>query len=247
MTGFMARLRTLAVPASVVLLLAMGAAGPAVGQAPPASQAPPAKQTPAGPQTPAAPPAAPPASPAPQTPPAAQPPQASDPPPESNVQRPDTLQPGDAFGEQVTLPEQTIVYAVGSGQWDHAFQTIVDAFKTVNAYLQKQGIKPSGPPMTIYTSTNDTSFQFWAAVPVADAPKDKPPGNIEVGKTTPGTAYKFIHRGSYDEMDTTYDAITNFLDEKQLDAKGLFIEQYDTDPITTPPDKLVVEVFVPLK
>jgi len=48
-------------------------------------------------------------------------------------------------------------------------------------------------------------------------------------------------------MDTTYDAITNFLDEKQLDAKGLFIEQYDTDPISTPPEKLVVEVFVPVK
>jgi effector-binding domain-containing protein len=48
-------------------------------------------------------------------------------------------------------------------------------------------------------------------------------------------------------MDTTYDAITNFLDEKQLDAKGLFIEQYVTDPITTPQEKLVVEVFVPVK
>jgi effector-binding domain-containing protein len=161
--------------------------------------------------------------------------------------RPESLQPGDAFGEQVTLPELTIVYTAGSGQWDNAFETIVDAFKTVNAYLQKQGIKPSGPPMTIYTSTNDTSFQFWAAVPVAEAPKDPLPPKILVGKTTPGSAYKFIHRGSYDDMDTTYDAITNFLDEKQLDAKGLFIEQYDTDPVTTPEDKLVVEVFVPVK
>jgi len=180
----------------------------------------------------------------------AQAPQAPQPPQENqeqSPQRPATLQPGDAFGEQVTLTEQNIVYAAGSGQWDHAFETIVDAFKSVDAYLQKQGIKPAGPAMTIYTSTNDTSFQFWAAVPVAEAPKDKPTGNISVGKTTPGTAYKFIHRGSYDEMDTTYDAITNFLDEKQLDAKGLFIEQYDTDPVTTPPDKLVVEVFVPVK
>jgi effector-binding domain-containing protein len=48
-------------------------------------------------------------------------------------------------------------------------------------------------------------------------------------------------------MDTTYDAITNFLDEKQLDAKDLFIEQYVTDPVTTAPDKLVVEVYVPVK
>jgi effector-binding domain-containing protein len=245
MTGFMARVRTLAVPASIVLLLAAGAAGPAAAQSPPATQQPPATQAPA-PQPPANPPA-PPASPAPPAPPASQAPRQPPQQPSESVQRPDALQPGDAFGEQVTMPEQAIVYSPGSGQWDHAFETIVDAFKTVNAYLQKQGIKPSGPPMTIYTSTNDTSFQFWAAIPVAEAPKDKPTGNIQVGKTTPGPAYKFIHRGSYDDMDTTYDAITNFLDEKQLDAKGLFIEQYDTDPITTAPDKLVVEVFVPVK
>ena len=162
--------------------------------------------------------------------------------------RPEALQPGDAFGEEVNLPEQTIIFFSGTGQWDNAFETIVDGFKAVAGYLKKAGIKPTGPPMTIYTSTNDTSFQFRAAFPIAEAPKDKPPtGDIAVAKTTPGKAFKFIHRGSYDDMDTTYDAITNFLDEKQLDAKGLFIEQYVTDPITTPQEKLVVEVFVPVK
>ena len=168
-------------------------------------------------------------------------------PAQENSSRPETLQPGDAFGEEVDLPEQTIVFFSGSGQWDNAFETIVDGFKAVNGYLKKAGIKPIGPAMTIYTSTNDTSFQFRAAFPVAEAPKDKPAGDIAVDKTAPGKAYKFIHRGSYDDMDTTYDAITNFLDEKQLDAKGLFIEQYVTDPITTPQEKLVVEVFVPVK
>jgi effector-binding domain-containing protein len=168
-------------------------------------------------------------------------------PTQENSSRPDTLQPGDAFGEEVVLGEQTIVYFAGSGKWDNAFETIVDGFKTVNAYLQKQGIKPAGPPMTIYTATNDTTFQFQAAVPVAEPPKDTPTGDIAVGKTTTGKAYKFIHRGSYDDMDTTYDAITNFLDEKRVDAKELFIEKYVTDPVTTAEDKLVVEVFVPVK
>jgi effector-binding domain-containing protein len=168
-------------------------------------------------------------------------------PPQENSSRPDSLQPGDAFGEEVVLTEKPIVYFSGSGQWDNAFDTIQKAFKAVNAYLDKQGIKAAGPPMTIYTSTNDASFQFKAAVPVAEAPKDAPTGDIAVGKSTAGKAYKFIHRGSYDDMDTTYDAITNFLDEKQVDASGLFIEQYLTDPITTAPDKLVVEVYVPVK
>jgi len=173
------------------------------------------------------------------------PPQA--PAPAQDNSRPESLQPGDAFGEEVNLPEQTIVFFSGTGQWDTAFETIVDGFKAVNGYLKKVGIKPAGPAMTIYTSTNDTSFQFRAAFPITEAPKEPPSGDIAVTKTSPGKAFKFIHRGSYDDMDTTYDAITNFLDEKQLDAKGLFIEQYVTDPITTPQEKLVVEVFVPVK
>jgi effector-binding domain-containing protein len=166
---------------------------------------------------------------------------------QENASRPDALQPGDAFGEEVVLDAKTIVYFAGTSKWDTAFESIVDGFKTVNAFLQKQGITPAGPPMTIYTSTNDTSFQFQAAVPVAEPPKDMPAGNIAAGKSLAGKAYKFIHRGSYDDMDTTYDAITNFLDEKRIDAKELFIEQYVTDPITTPEDKLVVEVYVPVK
>lgn len=153
----------------------------------------------------------------------------------------------DPFGAEVTLTERTIVYFNGNGNWDAAFETIVDAFKTVNAFLAKQGIKPAGPLMTIYTGTDDTSFSFHAAVPVNDVPKDPPKGDIAVGKSPVGKALKFVHRGSYDSMDTTYEAITNYLDEKQLDAKDMFIEEYQTDPVATPEDKLVIDVYVPIK
>jgi effector-binding domain-containing protein len=48
-------------------------------------------------------------------------------------------------------------------------------------------------------------------------------------------------------MNQTYEAITNYLDEKDLDAKDLLIEEYLTDLVTSPQDMLVVNVFVPLK
>jgi effector-binding domain-containing protein len=153
----------------------------------------------------------------------------------------------DPFGEEVTLTGKTVVYFKGSGNWDSAFETIVDGFKSVNGFLNKAGIKPDGLPMTIYTSTDDTGFQFQAAIPIAEVPKDPPKGDIAVGKSPVGKAYKFVHRGSYDSMDTTYEAITNFLDEKGIDAKELFVEQYLTDPVATSEDKLVVEIYVPVK
>ena len=158
-----------------------------------------------------------------------------------------TVLPDDPFGEQVTMTEKTIVYFEGSGQWDSAFETIVAAFKSVYGAVEKLGAKPDGAPMTIYTATDDTSFQFQAAVPVAQAPAQPPAGNIKVGKSPTGTALKFVHRGSYDEMDTTYEAIAHHLDEKRLEAKDLFVEQYMKDPITTPDDDLVIEIYVPLK
>jgi hypothetical protein len=77
---------------------------------------------------------------------------------------PSPLQPGDAFGEDVMMPKRTIVYLKGTSQWDGAFDTLVDAFKSLNEYLDKQGIKPAGPVMTIYTQTDDKGFAFEAAV-----------------------------------------------------------------------------------
>jgi len=168
-------------------------------------------------------------------------------PPIAGPASPSPLQAGDAFGEQVTLPERTIIYMKGYSKWDSAFDTLVDAFKSLHEYLDKQDVQPSGAAITIYTQTDDSGFSFEAALPVAQAPKNPPKGDIAVGPAPSGRALKFVHRGSYDAMDTTYEAITNYLDDKQLEAKDLFIEEYATDPVKADPDRLVVNVFVPVK
>jgi effector-binding domain-containing protein len=176
--------------------------------------------------------------------------QVAAPPPSSTPGQPPAVQPPpseDQDGVEVVLTEKNIIYFKGSGNWDAAFETLVDAFKTLYAYLDRQGIKPDGAPMTIYTATDDTSFSFEAAVPVATLPSNPPQGDIAVGTSPAGRALKFVHHGSYDSMDSTYEAITNFLDERQLDARDLFIEEYRTDPVTTPEDKLVIEIYVPIR
>jgi len=68
-----------------------------------------------------------------------------------------------------------------------------------------------------------------------------------VGKSPEGKALKFLHRGSYDSLDQAYDAITHYLDEHKLEARDLYIEQYDTDLLKTPEDNLVIQVLVPIK
>ena len=152
----------------------------------------------------------------------------------------------DPFGEAITLEAKRVVIAKGNANWDSAFDTLIDSFKGLNALLDKQGIKASGNPLIVYTSTDDTGFTFLAEIPVDQEPKNLPK-TMSMGQSPEGRALKFVHRGSYDNMDNTYEAITNHLDEKKLEAKDTFIEEYLTDPIKTAEDKLVINVYVPLK
>jgi len=210
-------------------------AGQALAQAPSPTPSPEVSASPS-PAPSASPAPAASASPAPSAPPAA----AQNPPPVASVQT------ADPFGQEIKLEAKKVVVAKGSANWDAAFDTLVDSLKTLTALLDKQGIKASGNSLIVYTSTDDTGFTFLAEIPVDEEPKNLPKA-MSMGQSPEGRALKFVHRGSYDNMDNTYEAITNHLDEKKLEAKDTFIEEYLTDPIKTAEDKLVINVYVPLK
>ena len=156
------------------------------------------------------------------------------------------VQAADPFGEPLTLEPKKVVIHRGNANWDSAFDTLIDSFKALTAFLDKQGIKPAGNAMIVYTSTDDTGFTYLAEIPVEQDPKNLGK-DMSIGKSPEGNALKFVHRGSYDNMDNTYEAITNHLDDKKLEAKDMFIEEYMTDPLKTAEDKLVINVYVPLK
>ena len=152
----------------------------------------------------------------------------------------------DPFGEQITLTSKTVIVTKGTANWDTAFDTLLASLKTLSAALEKEGGKSTGNSMIVYTSTDDTGFSYLAEIPVDEEPKNLPK-TISVAKSPDGKALKFVHRGSYENMDNTYEAITNHLDDKKLEAKDTFIEEYITDPLKTQEDKLVINVYVPLK
>lgn len=258
MTRSLLRFATVALIPAAALSLNFAA----VAQAPPAT--PPAATTPSiqTPETPAPAPVAP-AAPSPATPatPAAPAPSAATPaapvtPPvvvetpapvaPAPVTPPPAVQAADPFGEEITLAPKQVLAFSGKANWDSAFETLMDAFKQMTALLDKQSIKPSGNPMIVYTSTDDTGFTFLAEIPVDQEPKSLPKA-MSLAKSPEGRALKFVHRGSYDNMDNTYEAITNHLDDKKLEAKDTFIEEYMTDPLKTAEDRLVINVYVPLK
>jgi len=211
---------------------------------PSASPAPAASATPAPATTPA------PAASAVPVPPPAETKSPADPPATAQSPSPPppvaSVQTADPFGEEFTLAPKKVVVMKGTANWDAAFDTLIESFKALTALLDKQGIKASGNSMIVYTSTDDNGFTYLAQIPVDQEPKNLAK-NMSMGNSPEGKALKFVHRGSYDNMDNTYEAITNHLDDKKLEAKDTFIEEYITDPLKTAEDKLVINVYVPLK
>ncbi|MFZ0776641.1 MAG: GyrI-like domain-containing protein [Xanthobacteraceae bacterium] len=155
-------------------------------------------------------------------------------------------QPGDVFGENTMLTARPMIYVKGSGTWDKTFDIITTSLKRIKAYLDKGGIKADGLPMTIFTASDDNGFDYEIGVPIATALKNPPHGEFALGQTPDGAALKFVYRGSYDDLDNTYETITDYLDEKRLDAKEM-IEEYVTDPLSGDAGKLVVNVYVLIK
>ena len=86
-----------------------------------------------------------------------------------------------------------------------------------------------------------------APLPVTETPKPPLKDGLAVGQAPSGKAIKFVHRGSFSDLDSTYEAITDYLDEKGMDAKDEFIEEYVTDIRKASPDHLVVNIYVPVK
>ncbi len=236
----MNRISTLRAALAALSMVAFGAAALAQSPAPSASPSPspPAVPSPAPPAVPVPPPAET-KSPA-DTPSAEKAPAPAPPPPAASVQT------ADPFGEEFALAPKKVVVVKGTASWDSAFDTLIEAFKSLTTLLDKQGIKSTGNSMIVYTSTDDTGFTFLAEIPVDQEPKNLPK-NMSMGNSPEGKALKFVHRGSYDNMDNTYEAITNHLDDKKLEAKDTFIEEYITDPLKTAEDKLVINVYVPLR
>lgn len=236
MTARRALTLTLLTPVAATL----GIAG-VLAQAPPATPPaapvqPPAAAAPATPATPApAAPSAPAATPAPATPPAAA--QAPANPPATQK---------DPFGEEVTITAKKVISIKGTANWDNAFESLTESLKTLTGILDKQGIKQTGPAIIVYTSADDTGLVYQAQLPIEQDPKNLPK-DVTITKSPEGKVLKFIHRGAYDTMENTYEAITNHLDDKRLEANDTYIEEYDTDPLKTPEDKLVITIYVPPK
>ena len=169
-------------------------------------------------------------------------------PPSDADSKPPPGVPNDSSAVTLELKARPVAYASASAEWADGFKTVVGEIAKVNAAIKKAGLTPAGHPFALFLATDDKSFQFEAMVPLDGSPavKDLSDG-VKIGESPAGKTIKFLHRGAYDDIDSTYDLITAFLDEKGLESQNRFIEEYLTD--TTEPDdaNLEADIYVFIK
>lgn len=153
------------------------------------------------------------------------------------------------IGQAKEIPARPVARLRGQGSWNDGLATLSEAIAAVRAAVAEAGLAVDGRPLVAFTDTDDNGFHFEALLPLAKAPdgKTKLGHGVEIAASPSGKALKFQHRGPYSDIDSTYEAITAFLDEKGLDTQNLFVEEYLTDPKTNEDDELEVDIYVFLK
>ena len=149
-----------------------------------------------------------------------------------------------------------VIMLTGKSNWDDAYTNLRAAFAKLSNTLAKQGLSASqtGRPLAAFIETSDDDFTFEAMLPLTALPQEKDlagkdplPADMKFTQSPGGRAIKFQHRGPYDDIDTTYEAITAILDERGLDAQNMFVEEYLNDAPNAGDPGLQVDIYVFLK
>jgi effector-binding domain-containing protein len=136
----------------------------------------------------------------------------------------------------------------GQSSWDDAYTSIINGFQRLKAEAERTSLKPIGKPVAVFLFTDDAGFRFRAMIPLAQPPADLALGaEFALGKTPAGRAAKFEHRGAYDEIDATYEAITAWLDDRSLTAEDFFAEEWVTEGSSAGDVETAVDVYVFVK
>lgn len=138
----------------------------------------------------------------------------------------------------------------GAAKSEESYARIMEAIAKLRAAAQKAGLKESGRPLAVFAETADSGdFKFDAMLPVDAAADAKPDlgSDVSIAQTPGGKALRFEHRGPYDDIDSTYDAVAAYLDAKGLEAGDAYTEKFLTDAKDSSDASLEVDIHVFMK
>jgi effector-binding domain-containing protein len=133
--------------------------------------------------------------------------------------------------DELMLVPKPAVMATGQANWDGSMDTLGKVFERLKAEAEKAGLKVAGRPLTLFVETDDTKFRYEAILPV-DRVIEGQAGigaDIRFVQTPRGKHLRFTHKAPYDDIDSTYEVLTAYLDAKGLTVRDAFLEEYVSD------------------
>lgn len=158
---------------------------------------------------------------------------------------PAASRPGENVVEVVARPALAIQ---GTADWTDGHAALESAFRRLQAETERAGLKAAGKPQAVFLFTDDMGFRYRGMLPIEE-PASAPQlaDGFSLDKTPGGRAVKFEHRGAYDDIDATYDAVTAWLDDRNLVAQDFFVEEWLTPGANPSALDAAVDVYVFLK
>jgi len=149
--------------------------------------------------------------------------------------------------DEVALVAKPVLLLSGQASWDQGFQKLSESFNALRAEAQKAGLPVAGRPLSLFVETTDDGFRFDAMLPVAAPAGGQPPafgGGVKLSASPMGKALRFLHVAPYDDIDSTYETITAYLEAKSIVVKDAFLEEYVSDLKDPGDPNLEINVYV---
>ncbi len=126
------------------------------------------------------------------------------------------------------------------------------AYGVIGAFIAANKLQMSGPPIAITRKHDSRNWVFDAAIPLAGTPEvlnsaGKTTGEVRIGKSYAGKSLMATHLGPYTTLEQTYGLLEAYMTENKLTSADAPWELYVSDPGNTPQEKLVTNIYWPVK
>lgn len=150
--------------------------------------------------------------------------------------------------DQVLLVAKPVLMLSGSSSWDEGFKRLTESFRILRQEADRAQLPVAGRPLTLFLETDDNGFRYEAMLPVGQGPagdRASSFGNgVRPGLTPAGPSLRFVHVAPYDDIDSTYETITAYLEAKGITVKDAFLEEYVGDLADPADPNLEINVYV---
>jgi effector-binding domain-containing protein len=143
-----------------------------------------------------------------------------------------------------SVPRQRVLVAHRTVTLASIGEGMDSAFGELWGYLAQTGTEASGPPLVLYLGSPEAEFPIDVCVPVSPGAEGTP--GIEARELPGGDAATLVHHGPYDGLATSWQRLTQWVQDSGRRPSGPPREVYVTDPRSCPPEDLRTELVMPL-